>query len=210
MDANSIRNANRNRQMAADLQRRQRMGMGAAGSDSAGSGAQGLAAKFANPLLAGFAPGNIGDINRAIWPFYFTFTSGDVAPGQTVVQSFTVTQEAAFIWRMATKAVFTKIDGVYSYLEPRLLERAAGLKFSVRDAQSTREFHGRVPEAIDIMGGPNFPDLNPSTVFMLPNATTQIAFSNQDALITYRPFVTFIGYRIRLEDATKILSTVTG
>jgi hypothetical protein len=44
----------------------------------------------------------------------------------------------------------------------------------------------------------------------LPNSTVEAIFSNKDAARTYVPFVTFFGYRVRIEDAQNILSTITG
>jgi hypothetical protein len=196
MDARSIREANRNRQMAAQIDNRY--------------GAKGLAEKFKTPALQGFAPGNIGDINRVVWPFFFTFTNQDVNPGQSVIRSFTVTQEACFIWRMSSKAVFKLVAGSYVYINPRKEELAPGLKFALRDAQSTRELQGRFAQPMDTMGFGNFPDLLPSSQLMLPNATMQVTFTNEHPTEVYRPFVTFIGYRLRIEDSQNILSTVTG
>lgn len=199
MNPKSIREQNRNRQMLRDLERR--------------CGVEGLSQKFEKQALKGFRPGNIGDINRAIWPFFFTFASEDLVPGRTILKSFTVTQEAAFLWRMSTKAVFLK-TGVepninYEYIDP-VTDNAPGLKFSLRDAQSTRELNGNRAQTMDTMGFANFPDVLPSSQLMLPNATMQISLTNEHPTNVYRPFVTFIGYRIRIEDAQNILSTVTG
>lgn len=201
MNPKSIREAARNRQMMNDVSRR--------------CGDAGLAEKFERAALRGMKPGNIGDINRVIWPFFFTFDSEDLVPGRTVIKSFSVTQEASFLWRMSTKAVFLK-TGVepnieYTYLDPvDPAGGAPGLKFSLRDAQSTREFNGNRAQSMDTMGFGNFPDVLPSSQMMLPNATMQITLTNEHATNIYRPWITFIGYRLRIEDSQNILSKVTG
>lgn len=199
MDQNKLRQIMRNDQMREALSRRY--------------GAKGLEQKFSHGILSGFRPGNIGDINQAIWPFYFPFTSQDVAPGQSVFDSFSVTQEAGFLWRYTIKAVFRKTGPNYEYIDPtqsnETLNNANGLSIVLRDAQSTREFHGRNAEPIDNIGYASFPSVNPSTVFLLPNQTMQIQYTNANPTETYRPFICFVGYRIRLEDAQKILSTVS-
>lgn len=196
-----MREANRNRQMFERLAQRY-------------GGAEKLAQKMETGIMTGFKPGNVGDINRVVWPFFFPFSSqGDVNPGQTVLESFSVTQEAGFLWRTTTKAAFKKVAGEYTYLDPANfndeLGNANGLKFVIRDAQSTREYHGRSGQDLDTLGYANFPSINSSTVFLLPNQTMQIQFTNTHATNVYRPFVVFFGYRLRIEDAQKILSTVS-
>lgn len=196
-----IRDANRNRQMFQRLAERY-------------GGAEKLAEKFERGILTGFQPGNVGDINRVVWPFFFPFSSQqDVNPGQTVLESFSVTQEAGFLWRTTTKAAFLKTGADYSYLDPANYDdsqaNANGLKFVIRDAQSTREYHGRSGQDLDTLGHANFPTINSSTVFLLPNQTMQIQFTNTHPTRVYRPYVVFFGYRLRIEDAQKILSTVS-
>lgn len=175
--------------------------------------AKALENKFESRNLKNFKPGNVGDINQVIWPFFFTFTSQDVSPGQSVFDSFSVTQEAGFLWRYTIRAVFKKVGSNYEYIDPYIadesLNSANGLSIVIRDAQSTREFHGRTPEPIDNIGVPNFPSINSSTVFLLPNQTMQIQYSNNHPTNIYRPFICFVGYRVRIGDLQKVLSTVS-
>lgn len=203
MDYKRIQDQNRNRQMAQKINNR------------TGS-AKGLSQKFDSGILSGIKPGNIGEINNVIWPFSFVFSSQDVNPGQSVINSFSVTQEAGFIMRSMTKQVYLKdtITGFYTYIDPfavsESVNSANGLSFTLKDAQSSREFNGRAAQDIDTLGNANFPTFYPSTVFLLPNQTMQILFTNNHPTNVYRPYVVVSGYRIRVADAQNILSTVTG
>lgn len=213
MDQSKLREIMRNQQMLEALTKRYNAKPASTPAAVSG-GARGLEQKFSHGILAGFRPGNIGDINQVIWPFFFPFSATqDVNPGQSTFESFSVTQEAAFLWRYTIKAVFEFSGGDYTYIDPynfdESVNNANGLKMVIRDAQSTREFHGRTFEDVDNIGTGNFPSLNPSTVLLLPNQTMQIQFTNSDPARVYRPFVVFVGYRVRLEDAQKILSTVS-
>lgn len=160
------------------------------------------------------APGNVGDVNRVIWPFWFGTVRADVAasPAASVSTSFSVTQEAAFVAMSYTKAVFLKTAGPFnvSYLDPTYTNgagKATGLSFRFRDAQSTREFM-QAPIDIDNFGNPLFPTKLPSPMLIMPRATIEVGFDNASAN-DYVVFLSFFGYRIRLEDAQNILSTVS-
>lgn len=211
VDYNRMKMANRNRQMAANLQRRGMSGMGAA--PSSGS-AQDLSQKFDRGILSAFSPGNIGAINNVIWPFFFTFQPLEIAPGQSLIQSFSVTQEAGFIWRSHSAQVFKKTNTDWTYIDPFGTDESTnspnGLVFALQDAQSTRQFNGRTLQDISTLGNANFPTILPSTLFLLPNQTMQITLSNNNATETYLAYVTVSGYRIRVADAQKMLSTVSG
>jgi len=45
---------------------------------------------------------------------------------------------------------------------------------------------------------------------MLPNQTMLINLSNTNPTETFRSFITVFGYRVRLDDAPSVLSTVSG
>lgn len=217
MDQRYLREQNRNRQMAQKLARR---GMGDAPGQAGGGGNGGAALqeKFSSGILSGFRPGNIGDINSAIWPFWFQFNSGDIVPGQSLVRSFSVTQEAGFLIRQISHSTFRKVAGVYSYIDPFYFDESSnspnGLRFSLEDASSSRNFNGPQQKDISMLGNANFPWIYPSTVFMLPNQTMLLNLSNTTNVVgtneTYSTFVTVMGYRIRIAEAQNILSTVSG
>lgn len=158
-------------------------------------------------------PGNIGAINRVIWPYWFTFTAPTLAPGSSGSGFTTITQEAGFVWMSYTKSVFIRSAGpTYTYIDPNatgVAAQADGLKMVIRDASSSRQFHN-LPAEMDTIGNPLYPSTLETPMMFLPNATVEIAFTNQHATRTYVPFVTFFGYRIRIEDAENILSLVNG
>ena len=52
----------------------------------------------------GMKAGNVGAINRIVWPFWFTFTAPQLGPNVTSQGFTTVTQEAAFVWMAYSKA----------------------------------------------------------------------------------------------------------
>lgn len=214
-DPKYMRQQNRNRQMAQKMsQRGMGDGPGSAANGATGTGAQGLQDKFSRGILSSFSPGNIGDINNVIWPFAFMFQPQLIAPGQSLIQSFSVTQEAGFLWRSLSQATFRVAGGNYTYIDPFVVDEGLnspnGLVFGLQDAQSTRQFNGRALEDISLLGNSNFPTVYPSTLFLLPNQTMQLTLSNNNATDTYYTCVTVWGYRVRVKDAQKILSTVTG
>lgn len=211
MDMNRMRMANRNRQMQQRLNNR---GMGSAPAP-AGQGAIGLQQKFSKGVSSAFTPGNIGEINNVIWPFAFRFQPQDIIPGQSLIQSFSVTQEAGFIMRSISQQTFKKDGfGNYSYVDPFAVDEGAnapnGLVFALKDAQSTRDFNGRTLQEIADLGNANFPTVYPSSIFLLPNQTMQISLTNSNPTDTFFCFVTVWGYRVRIQDGQNILSTISG
>lgn len=161
------------------------------------------------PLLA---PGNIGDINNIIWPFYFTTEIPDESIGanETFQTGFSVTQEAAFIWTSFTKAVYLDDAGSWGYLNPDDTQPSApGLSFTLRDGSSSRQLFN-TPMNIDNYGNPRFPTKLPRPIMLLPNQVMQIAFANSHEANSYVPFITAFGYRVRIEQADKLLSLVYG
>lgn len=167
---------------------------------------QNLQTKLPNYL----APGNVGDINRVIWPFYFTTDKVIVPPETNIRTSFTVTQEASFVWMYYTKTVLV-LDtdtNAESYLDPDGVNNfASGLSFTIRDPQSQRQFFNR-PIDLDHVGNPRWPSTLPAPQLVLPRSSLEVQFFNDDAETTYIPSLTFFGYRIRMENANELLSTV--
>jgi hypothetical protein len=208
MDKN-MRQKQRNVQMEALLKKRSLERQGLPPVRGASSLKQSLDAALPPTLR----PGNVGSINRVIWPFFFTFSAPELSPNSSSQGFTTITQEAAFVWMSYTKAVYKKTVGpVYTYVDPDDYSAAGqvdGLKFTLRDAQSTRVFHN-TPLEIDSIGNPQFPSLLPTPILFLPNSTIEITYQNDNAADTYVPFITMFGYRVRIEDAQKILSTVVG
>jgi hypothetical protein len=166
---------------------------------------------FLPPWLS---PGNLGDLNRVIWPFWFTFTAPQLPPNKNSTGVITVTQEAAFVWMSFTKVVFKQdpITLAVTAIDPDVsgaAGKATDLTFSIKDAQSTRLFT-QLPVTLDTVGVPRFPTTLPSPLLFLPNSTVEVSYFNADPVNQYIPFITFFGYRVRIDEAQKILSTITG
>lgn len=158
-------------------------------------------------------PGNLGDLNRIIWPFFFTFTAPQLVPNSNATGIMTVTQEAAFVAMSITKAVFKQdpITGLVTYVnpeDPSASGLAPNLTVQFKDSQSTR-FLTQVPISLDAIGRPSFPTTLPTPILFLPNSQVEASFFNSDAANQYIPFVTLFGYRVRIDEAQNILSTVT-
>jgi hypothetical protein len=200
----------RNQRMIEEINRR--MSLKRQGLPQDINSAKGLEQVVDEVIPNGLIPGNVGAINRIIWPFWFTFSAPELPPNVTSQGFTTITQEAAFVWMAYTKSVFTVNAGVYTYVDP---EQAGangstyGLKFSVRDSQSTRVFHN-TPLDMDMIGSPQYPSVLPTPMMFLPNSNIEITYANENATTTYVPFITFFGYRIRIDNAQDLLSTVVG
>lgn len=158
------------------------------------------------PLMA---PGNVGDLNSVIWPYYFTTETPDssLAPNQTFQTGFSVTQEAAFIMMSFTKTVYLDTAGQWGYLDENLNPSAPGLQFTFRDGSSSRQLFN-TPINMDLYGNPRFPSKFSRPIMLLPNQVMQIQFINTHPTNSYVPFITAFGYRIRIEEAQKFLSLV--
>lgn len=174
-------------------------------------------AKLNKALPEKMVPGNIGDISAALWPFWFSFNSNELMPGNGMNTSVTITQEAAFILMAINKTVFLRTGAIapFQYTAINALDsseavsNAPDLMFTLRDAQSTRVFLGN-PMSVDELGCAEFPTILPTPQLMLPNSTMECIYQNNHASNVYVPFVTLFGYRLRIENAAQILSMITG
>ena len=162
--------------------------------------------------------GSIGDLGKVIWPFWFTFTSPQLAPNTGSNAFVTTTLEAAFVLMKMTQVVFTRVANVapnYTYnaintnSANEALNSAHDLQMSLRDAQSSRVFFGTAQE-IGFIGNGQFPTIFPTPQLFLPNSTIECVYQNNHASNTYVPFITMFGYRVRIDDADELLSTITG
>lgn len=164
-------------------------------------------------------PGNVGQINEVIWPFFYTSRDQNrqvplLPPGSSVLSSFTVTQEAAFVIMSYQKAVFI-VDpqtGDVSYIDPGQPDAGAksnGLNVTFRDAQSSRVFNDE-PTDINQLGFWKKPSVLQAPMLLLPNSTFEVEYSNDDTNNTYQVLMTFQGYRVRIDQARELLSTIVG
>ena len=93
--------------------------------------------------------------------------------------------------------------------QPDSAGKSTGLSYSLRDSQSSREFHN-IPMPLDMIGTWEDPTPVYNPVMFLPNSNIEWNFQNNNADLTYKVFVTMFGYRLRIEGAREILSTVIG
>lgn len=157
--------------------------------------------------------GNVNDINNIFWPFFFQSPMIEIGPNTNEIANITITQEAAFSLVSMQKVVFWDDGGTIKYLDPRNYDNngldgnAEGLKFSIVNSQSSRSWF-EAPISIDYIGDGRDPYMLPSPVLSLPNSNTEIQFFNSSSITYYVGFL-FMGYRLRIEDAQNMLSTVT-
>ena len=154
-------------------------------------------------------PTNVGDINQVSWPFYhvvdFDFgTDPTYGPTTRQTQSFQVTQEAAFIiTKFSVKSFSDTTSGELAPLSIRMIDR-----------QSSRQFNDlAIP--IQMLGGKSYPTVFPTPMLIMPNAfmdfTMESWLTASQATTGSGKFQLMIeGYRIRLGDMTKVLSTIFG
>lgn len=184
------------------------------------TGARTLKSNLGQALDPQFVPGNVGDINSVYWPFWFrTGMNADgtppvIAPGATFATSFSITQEASFIWMSWVKTVyqFDPVAGTFTYIDPDQ-PGAAGAAFNLsvrfRDGVSSRDFSNANFD-LNSFGHPRFPMKHPKPSLFLPNGIIEVTFQNDDLVNQYVPFITAFGYRMRIENSQNILSMVTG
>lgn len=164
------------------------------------------------------APGNVGDINNVIWPFWFSTPVVQVPIDSQVPTGITITQEAAFIAVMMTKTIFQRdTTGLpvgqarFEYFDPNDpagTGETEGLRVSFRDATSTRVFVDRTFN-VDHIGNPRFPTWLPAPQLFMPNVNVDVIFENA-AVQEYWASISFYGLRIRIDQAQEILSNVYG
>lgn len=159
---------------------------------------------------------NINGINSVIWPFFFTSVNSPLlAPNTVNTTNITITQEAPFILVKMVKSVFRITDYglpamTVDYIDPQDTadQNAPGLQFTMSDSQSGKSFFDN-PIDIDHIGDAKFPYKMPSPFMMLPNSNFEISYYNNHASNFYVAWLTFIGYRLRIDNAQNLLGLVT-
>lgn len=174
--------------------------------------------------LGALRPPNVGAQGSVMWPYFFTAglptASPDpiavVNPGQGLDVSFTVSQEAAFIvtsWMQTTYLRTGAAPYAYTALDPdaqaNVAGQAPGLSYTLQDPQSGRVYNFN-PTPINFLGTGDNPTVLASPQLLLPNSVFIARYQNNHPSRVYVPFITFFGYRIRLEDMDSIQSLTTG
>ncbi len=154
-------------------------------------------------------PGNVGGYNKVTWPFWFQAnfdfgTNPTWSSSSRQTQSFQVTQEAALLLMAISRKGYTY--GTSSDLAPVQLE--------IRDRQSSRQFNDR-PIPIQMIGKKSRPTILPTPLLVMPNAFIDLTMSSwvpvsQATTGSGKFQFSFFGYRVRVEDADKVMSSIFG
>ncbi|MEO5348877.1 MAG: hypothetical protein H7836_04450 [Magnetococcus sp. YQC-3] len=156
-------------------------------------------------------PGNVGSFTKVTWPFWynvsFDFGANPSWSSNTrQTQSFQVSQEAAFLLAAVSRKS-------YSYTTASEL---APLQFEIRDRQSSRQLNDR-PIPLQMIGKRSKPTILPTAMLIMPNAFLDVTMTSwlpstvtQASTGTGKFQISFFGYRVRVEDADKVLSSVFG
>jgi len=157
-------------------------------------------------------PANVGGINEVAWPFYFQVqidvgTAPSISTSLRVRNSFQVDQEASLILMSISRMHDTNAAGVSATLN-------APLQMELIDRQSSRRFNN-APIPIQMIGDNSNPSVLPTGMLLMPNAFLDVEVSGIPTVA--QAFAgsgvmqfSFFGYRTRIENAQKVLSTIFG
>lgn len=155
-------------------------------------------------------PGNVGNLNDVSWPFWysFNFDLGDdpsILPRFSQSASFQVSQEAAFLFMGISRSVnSSSIDSL-------------PLGVEIRDRQSSR-FFNNAPIPMQMIGAFGNPTILPTPMLIMPNAVYEMELkgiapqtaSASNGTGNGKIQFTLHGFRMRVEDAGKVLSSIFG
>lgn len=169
-----------------------------------------LEANLQKFVPASHMPGNIGPRDAVVWPFYeqinFDFGTDPVlSVNNRQEQFFEVTQEAAFMILGITRSSFAN-------------DRAGGLgpyKITLRDAQSSRQLNDFRGIPFQALGTKSNPTILTTPYFLFPNARFIVemsGFNTVEAQYDGQGIhqISFFGYRMRVDNAQAVLSTIFG
>lgn len=167
---------------------------------------------MASGLAAHMVPSNVGALNEVAWPFYFQ-ASVDFGTDPSVSSSnrkkgfFQVDQEAGFLLMSISIMHMVNTSG-------QTATRLAPLQVDFIDRQSTRRFNSS-PVPIQNIGDNSNPLVFPTPMLIMPNAFFDIEVSGLNETAQAKTGsglmqFSFFGYRTRIENAQKVLSTIFG
>lgn len=157
-------------------------------------------------------PGNVGGINEVTWPFYFQAnldfgTDPSFADNVSVRSFFQVDQEAALILTSISRAHSTDAAGASATIN-------APIEVEFIDRQSSRRFNDAAMP-LQMIGFNSQPSILPTGLLLMPNAFLDIRATGIPSSAFPVDFtgsgafqISFFGYRVRTEDAGKVLSTI--
>jgi len=174
----------------------------------------GLANSLKSFLPNHLVPRNVGSLNSAAWNFFYTTdfdlsTTVDwpnITSNTKQTKTFQVSQEAAFLFMGVMRHADDYNDA--GDLGPLTIE--------FRDKQSSRFFNDN-PIPLQMFGKQGYMTYLPVPMLIMPNAFFEITMStfldpgvvqNTPPASSGKHQITMQGYRIRIEDAHKVLSSV--
>lgn len=155
-------------------------------------------------------PGNVGGINEVTWPFFFNLevdfgADPDIISSNIRRSFFQVDQEACFLLMSIIRSHSTDAAGQSATIN-------APLQVDLIDRQSSRRFSDK-PIPLQMIGIDSVASIMPTPMFIQPNAFLDVVVSGIPE--TAQSFtgsglfqLSFFGYRMRTEDAGKVLSTI--
>ena len=177
-----------------------------------GSSDASLEANMRKILPSHLVPGNVGNIDRVAWPFYYEVefdfgTDPTLTSATRQTQGFQVSQEAGFL-----------LMGAYFDADEENSEsgQLGPYQVEIRDRQSSRQFNDR-PIPVQMLGRDSRPTRLPTPMLILPNASVDMIVSSfvpagisVATLGESKIRFTLSGLRVRVDDDRAVLSTIFG
>lgn len=159
-------------------------------------------------MTSEIVPAGIKDINKIIWPYTMSTGFMQTSPAISYAnKNLLVNQEAGFVVTKIIHQVFEKMSaGVYRWVDLRN-ENAEDLYINFSDPQSGRYF-AQEPFSINHIGDGQFFTKMLGRPLILPNSAINAEVTTKSTTKTYFTNISFVGYRVRIEDATDILGLV--
>jgi hypothetical protein len=173
---------------------------------------------FKQALSANLAPDmwpcNVGGLNEVTWPFFFQcsvdFTDNPTISENTIQRTFfQVDQEAAFILMSVTRDQPLDAAGATA-------TTLGAFQVEFVDRQSSRRFND-APLPLQMLGDDSLPTVLPTGMLLMPNAFLDVLVSGLPPATAPQTLVgsgvinfSFFGYRVRVENAQNVLSTIFG
>ncbi len=203
---NNVKRALREREASLDARKRFINSPGAFQNNNVKSLRQSLMGALPNYMM----PGNVGGINEVTWPFYFQVNI-DLGADPTIAANtfakgfYQVDQEAAFLLQSICRSHSTNAAGQSATIN-------APLQIELIDRQSSRRFSND-PIPLQMFGFNSMPSILPTPMYIQPNAFLDVVVNGipeigQDFTGSGSFQLSFFGYRIRTDDAGKVLSTI--
>lgn len=161
-------------------------------------------------LPPSLVPANVGNIDSVAWPFWYQFdfdfgTNPTLAATLRQTQSVQVTQEAGFLMMGISRD--SEEQSLAGSLGPWTIE-------SIRDRQSSRQFNNQ-PINFQALGEKSNLTIFPTPLLFFPNAFIDITMGcfqpvPNPVVGDARHQISVFGYRVRMGDEQRILSTIFG